>query len=373
MNYIKLLLSRIFRYKLVSVCFIIGQLIAYFTIFGALQIYNSAMAKEEDRINSIYDNRITVIANAMAQKDILKKAGEGIDQGNVLLSGRMSVTSEDMNSACRAEMLLAVNEELPYKMLSGHIPGTEASDAGKNVVALGRDKYKFTYERDGKRYIHFCMEEYEVVGILGSASDYWDYKIVFHVNSIGEKTLKKMLCMNEYEIHLDSNEASHDELIEEYNKLYANIMYADNAAEIKANTDTDMGKVTISTTYARENIKVNYIVYIFCLINNVIVSYFWIISRSKEIAVRQTFGYTRIQLVCMLIKDMAVMMVSALAIFIVIYGLCKGWLNQYFNIYIKLNTLGELAVILLITTIISVMYPIYKVMRMHNAQAVRIE
>ena len=56
-----------------------------------------------------------------------------------------------------------------------------------------------------------------------------------------------------------------------------------------------------------------------------------------------------------------------------IYLLGKGWFNEYLNVYIKLETLGELAGILVITTIISVMYPIYRVMKMQNAQAVRVD
>ena len=39
---------KIFRYKLTSIFFIIGQLIIYITIFGALAVYNRAYDKEKD-------------------------------------------------------------------------------------------------------------------------------------------------------------------------------------------------------------------------------------------------------------------------------------------------------------------------------------
>lgn len=328
------------------------------------------MVKENERKNAIYQYRI--VANVQTSgKDIFSQLSRGIDKGNILLSGRMSVTCEELNSTFRAEMLLKVSEELPYKLISGHIPGTKESDYKKNVVAVGRNKYKSAVDKNGKKYITFCMEEYEVIGVLGSASDYWDNKIVFHVDSIGEKTLKHILNMAEYEIHIESNQYRIDELKEQYNILYTNIVNADNIASVNASIDTSEGKETISVTYAKENIKVNYIVYAFCLINNIIISYFWIITRRKEIAVRQTFGYSKLRLTGMLVKDMAVMVITALALFIAIYMLGKNWFNEYLNVYVKIETLGELIGILVVTTIISVLYPIYRVMRMENAHAVR--
>lgn len=369
---IKTFITKLFRYRLVSICFIVGQLIAYITIFGVLQIYNSAMMKENERKDAIYDYRMIAKVNASG-KDILSQVNNGVSKGNILLSGKMSVTCEELNSAFRAEMLLKISEELPYKLVSGHIPGTQQSDYGKKVVAVGRNKYKSAIDKNGKKYLTFCMEEYEIVGVLGSETDYWDDKIVFYINSVGEKTLNHILNMTEYEMHIDSNNYTIDELKEQYNTLYINIINADNTASVNASIDISEGKETISTTYAKENIKVNYIVYVFCLVNNIIISYFWIISRRKEIAVRQTFGYSKLRLMGMLVKDMTVMIITALAIFMAIYLVGKGWFNEYLNVYIKLETLGELAGVLIITTIISVIYPIYRVMKMQNAQAVRVD
>ncbi len=364
---------KVFRYQFVSICFIVGQLIAYIAVFGALQIYNSAIIKENERKNAIYTYRITAQAS-VSGKDILSQANKGVNKGNILLSGRMSVFCEETNSLNRVELLLKISEELPYKVISGHIPGTKEEDAGKRVVAVGRKKYRNAIDKNGKKYLTYCMEEYEVVGVLGSESDYWDNRVIFHIDSIGERTLNYILDKeNSFEIHIDSNNYTTDELKEEYHTLYANIVNADNMASVHAIVDTSEGEETISSTYYHENIRVNYIVYIFCLINNVIISYFWIISRRKEIAVRQTFGYSKLRLAGMLVKDMTIMIITALACFIVVYLLGKSWFNQYLNVYVKLDTLGELAGILILTTIISVLYPIYRVMKMQNAQAVNVE
>lgn len=44
----------VFRYRLTACFFIIGQLIMYVTIFGALGIYNKAYQKEADRLAALY-------------------------------------------------------------------------------------------------------------------------------------------------------------------------------------------------------------------------------------------------------------------------------------------------------------------------------
>ena len=58
MNIIKRIIQNVFRYRLTACFFIIGQLIMYVTIFGALGIYNKAYQNEADRLAALYKNRI---------------------------------------------------------------------------------------------------------------------------------------------------------------------------------------------------------------------------------------------------------------------------------------------------------------------------
>ena len=58
MGKIKALLRSVFRYRLISAFFIISQLVMFYAVFGVLSIYNKAYAKETDRLQSMYKNRI---------------------------------------------------------------------------------------------------------------------------------------------------------------------------------------------------------------------------------------------------------------------------------------------------------------------------
>ncbi len=370
MHFIKTLLNRVFRYRLAAICFVLGQLVIYITIFGALQIYNMAMNKEDDRKNAIYAQRIKMNVITTGKKDILSNAADGLEAGNLLLSGRATVAFKESGASTRAEMLLDIHEELPYQMISGHIPGTKDSDYGRNVVALGRDKYRFAYERDGKKYVTLCFEEYEVVGVIGSDSDYWDYKIVLNVNCIGPQTLEYFLSNTEYELHLDSNVTDLQTLQENYEKVFQNIMAVDSFNSVSAVVDKYTGQSTVSNTYARQNMKVNYIVYVFCLVNSILVSYFWIIARRKEIAIRKAFGYSNVRIIAMLFENVLEMMAAALALFLILYLVGFYWFSNMLHIYINLRTLAGVIIVMIVTSLISIIYPSIKVLGMNSAQGV---
>ena len=50
--------NKIFRYRLVSIYFILSQLVILTAIFGVLNTINKAYAKENDRLKALAKNRI---------------------------------------------------------------------------------------------------------------------------------------------------------------------------------------------------------------------------------------------------------------------------------------------------------------------------
>ena len=133
---IKHFLNSIFRYRIASVCFVVGQLIIYFSVFGALQIYNMASLKEEERKEALYDNRIKIEAVSTDKIDIFSNMGDNVEFGNMILSGRLVLPVKETGIASTTEIIIKGNEEFPYIMESGRLPGTD-EDSGKLVAALG--------------------------------------------------------------------------------------------------------------------------------------------------------------------------------------------------------------------------------------------
>ena len=91
-------MNSIFRYRLVSIYFILSQLVILTAIFGVLNTINKAYAKENDRLKALAKNRIELNIDTFAKKDILSYAAVNVDVGNVLAQGRMSVEVAQIGS-----------------------------------------------------------------------------------------------------------------------------------------------------------------------------------------------------------------------------------------------------------------------------------
>ena len=153
MERLKRYIAGMFRYRLTAIFFIVGQLIMFCAIFGALGIYNKAFDKENDRLEAMYKNSIDMEITSLNKTDIFTNSGYNINEGNLLLNGKLSMHVVESGAVIRMEVILKANEELPYKMISGRLPGSSLEDSGKKLVALGRDKYKYAYEENGHKYI----------------------------------------------------------------------------------------------------------------------------------------------------------------------------------------------------------------------------
>ena len=132
------ILRKVFRYKLISVFFIVSQLVMFYSVFGALSIYNKAYAKEQDRIDSLYKNDIEMNITTGNANDMFKYVANGADAGNLTVCGKLSLAYAEIGRNTKCEVIIKENESFPYQMVNGHIPGTLEEDEGKNIVAVGR-------------------------------------------------------------------------------------------------------------------------------------------------------------------------------------------------------------------------------------------
>lgn len=363
------LLRKIFRYQLTAVFFIVGQLVVFSSVFGALGIYNKAFDKEKDRLAGIYQNRIQLDVTTINQSDIFTSAGLDVTAGNVLLAGKLPLGFQECGFNTISEVILKANEDFLYSMLSGRLPGSLPEDAGKRLVALGRDKYKYAWEQDGKKYVTFEGEVYEVVGVIGSAkSDYWDYKVVFHIGCLGENTLRTIQRKGNYTIELSSNR---EELQDSYARIYGNIMSVEPNAGIASTKIHSTGGSTVDNTLGRENIKINMIVYIFCILNCMVMSEFWIIQRRKELAVKKAFGMSNLRILAQIAGNITALSAVSLVLFI-LGDLLLALTPVRSQITITLNGFTCLWTVLavLLTVAVTMIYPVWKVLRFNVAEAI---
>ncbi len=361
-----LIIRKLFRYRLISIFFIISQLVVYSAIFGALSIYNKAYAKEMDKLSGIYDNRILMDVVTISKRDIFTYAGMDMEQGNLIMAGKLSLAFSEQGSNNRSEVIIKANEDLPYPMVEGRLPGSEPEDEGKNVVAIGRGKLKYATEEAGKRYITIESDKYEVIGIIGSeSSDYWDYKLVFHVNSLDKNVKEAIISKGSYTFEISSNI---NKLDDAYKEVYSNITSVDGSALIESKKMNSTGDSYVLQSLETENMKINMLVYVFCIFNCMLMSEFWIIQRRKEIAVRKVYGMSDGKILKGIAGDMLGLCVVALVLFLAGSLLANVLSGEKAVIVMNPVALPVVVAAMFLIIALTMAYPVYKIMRMEPAK-----
>lgn len=346
--------------------FIISQLVMFYAVFGVLSIYNKAYAKETDRLQSMYKNRIQLDVTVGNSQDMFNYISNGVEDGNMILGGKLSLSYAQISANTKCEVILKSNEELPYKMVSGRLPGSEPGDSGKRLIAVGRYKYKDAYEMDGKMYVTLENEEYEICGVIGSStSDYYDYKMVLNIDCLGTNVMNEICRKDSYTIELSSNTRSLDN---SYSAVFGNIRSVDAKSQINAKKLNSKGESDVVKALQGENMKINVMVYVFCIFNCLLMSQFWLIQRSREIAVKKIYGMSDLRIIGAMACNILALSVTALIIFAVSAAIINVVTSGAGIITVNLTTLLTTIAAIAVTIILSMAYPVIKILHYDSVE-----
>lgn len=346
--------------------FIISQLVMFYAVFGVLSIYNKAYAKETDRLQSMYKNRIQLDVTVGNSQDMFNYISNGVEDGNMILGGKLSLSYAQISANTKCEVILKSNEELPYKMVSGRLPGSEPGDSGKRLIAVGRYKYKDAYEMDGKKYVTLENEEYEICGVIGSStSDYYDYKMVLNIDCLGTNVMNEICRKDSYTIELSSNTRSLDN---SYSAIFGNIRSVDAKSQINAKKLNSKGESDVVKALQGENMKINVMVYVFCIFNCLLMSQFWLIQRSREIAVKKIYGMSDSRIIGAMACNILALSVTALIIFAVSAVIINVVTSGAGIITVNLTTLLTTIAAIAVTIILSMAYPVIKILHYDSVE-----
>ena len=360
----KKIINILFRHKMILIFVMIGQFAIYISVFGILNTLNIAELKEKDRIESVYKSRMKMEIIKSFDSSLISEDLKNIDKANIIITKGLAVNYKEVNWLHIADLIIALNEELPYKLIEGHIPGTDPDDKGKNLVAIGRDKCKYTYEENGKKYITLDNEKYEVCGILGSKySDFWDYKIILNVNNIGDNVISRINDLTYFNIEILSNEINVSDI---YEDVYVAIKTCNNDAAIDSYQLYGRGESEIRNTLARNNINKKICILLFSLCNCIVISEFYFLDYKKEIVIYKILGAKN----SFIIKRLMISFVVISGFTLILYGLVATLLNtigmnglMYFSVNAK-NIISMFIVILLVTAL-SMIYPYIKMTKLN--------
>ena len=353
----KLILKKIFRYKLSAVCMLIGFCTAYLCFWGGNKVSYILNQEEIDRQVSAFRYRQGVVLTIIEDEDvILDFINEKCNATIINLT-----TWYDSEKVERLmDVVIHQAEESKYHIVSGRFPNTEELKSGERVVVLGRRHKANTYKRGNEEYTIIDGEEYKVTGyIKAEKSVIYDYKVLLFYPCIGENIRNYIMNIAKtmgIGIYLESEHHNVSQTFMEINRSLARRCYIMKEDGIEPFEATE-----ISTINYGRNL---YLVYVYCIITVVIIMQLWLLERKKEISIRRAYGYTRIDIIKVLIIDLFRLIFISTVICIVIQIIIESIVRDgNWELQHIILQMGVALLYILITGMVVSVYPVYMIMK----------
>lgn len=280
---------RIFkRYSVVSLMI----LLCFFSAFTALcnglvsTVQTSKLIKEETQYAYAGEMTVYIRTPKSVSFDTLSRLVESVDSCNIYLEGMM-IYFEEIDGAFRPDILLKQNEalSLPTSKSIAKIPKN-----GIIVSSFIDDVDELTIHNETFRVIEkMDLEKYPFVGysFTLNATDYFSA----YPNALNEE--------NEIKLKISSNKSN---IYSVYSEIQENVQEMLPDAQIfssSLSSTNDIFQSFIST----ENV-ISAGLFLFALINTIVISYYWVVVRRREIAIRKAFGATNLHIIKLMTTDL---------------------------------------------------------------------
>jgi len=256
-------------------------------------------------------------------------------------------------------------------MIKGRFIDGKDIKTNQEVAVIGQDlKERInTIERNGKEYVSFEGQEFEIVGIMGveNEENFWNNKLFVNFSSFINAGINFTLSGDYY---LDAGEETQgvfNRIYEYFRESYPQIRINEELQD--KNLQTPFIKVLMDY---HQNIVLILTVVVVLALNIFHITDYWLFRRKREMAVRKLSGCTNIRLALRIIFQYIIIVsfayiIGFLAYFIVIYFNVLSFLHTsiYFSstIVAYFFTLG----VGLLTTII----PIKRMQKIEIRDALR--
>lgn len=328
---------------------IIGVAVSFFGFLNGADIYQNVKNALAEVNEYRYKNVYTIQIGNIDDMDQLIERLELLE-GNISIQD-ITVFMDGTGYYHTADIMLKRDEELPYTFLEGD----DSSDTGKYQVIIGKGLKDYCYSKSGEEtaYIRLNGNEFEVIGVLGSkTSSILDGKIIFPYN---ESFLKDCIKNQDY---IFVSYGSDYKNIDTYFMEFLNTWGS--AYEIYYEKDEGQ-YIEVGADNADKQFY--WLISAFAIINCIVISEFWIIRRKQEIVIRKIWGYSNFKIFQMLFSEM--LLVSLIAVVGVWIGrvIATVLFLHDTEIAITISKLIYSIIFVIITALLVVLLPIYKVSR----------
>lgn len=333
------------RYSVVGTLIVLCFLSAFIALCNGLfaTVQASNLIQKENQYAYGNEVQVTIRTVEPMNPDILKQIAHSVNTCNIYIEN-MVIYFEQINSVYRPDVILCQNEKLsiPTKKEINNLPTGSIIAASSNIA----EKNELSIH--GKIFSIFDTmdtEEYPfVTGLFVINAD--DYFEAFPDALFDNNAVTLRIASNEKDVYSAYSQIE--------NKLVSLLPEAHiNSSDI-VTTDS-----IFQSILSQENL-ISIGLFLFALINTIIISYYWVIVRRREIAIRKAFGASNSLVIILMAGELLKLIggaaVLALAIQILIWMIQGNSLDKQGSFLIVVVLLLSITAAVIITMIVPVRY-----------------
>lgn len=328
-------MKRLLKNKIQILCLIIGLVISSIVFHYSIGIRISEEFEQEDIAENSYEygaslsvfpalnienNKEKIISDIVEFKNSVECIGDSYIYFPDIIA------YIDDNYAQSLTDIYVCGNMPKYRLVSGGYPTEEMLESKNRYVVLGIYKKSLTHSRGGKDYITIEGEEYEVCGYVSAKnSRVLDNKVILFADNIGQNMLDCMYYQYiSGSVFLSYNSDTYGNI---YNEVEKQIKKTAQSYEEKyamneffcerMNMRLSHGACTGSFSTAVVSYEYNLLaklIYVFCIFVVIFVFEFWILVRKNEFAIRKINGYTNMKIFMLIVKEVFLCLITALAL-----------------------------------------------------------
>ncbi|MCM1272958.1 MAG: hypothetical protein NC225_03840 [Clostridium sp.] len=293
-NIYKMALIKLFRYGFVGISVFFGLALSFF-MFCYYDTAKKIDKNESDDIKTYQYNNTEayfVYGKEIQLEDIQYEGFIGCNA--VVMDTMFYVGNHELPRT--AEVVMHDNE-LIYPIIAGRYPTQEDFASGESCVVLGKSLKKDTYSRNGCDYIKINGDEYYVTGYVAAEnSAIFNHKIILYYENSGTGVLRDLeYYKNNAGVFLvfssNADMSVYTDLFNQYEEEYSENLFA-----------ADFQEFYSSAAVRSESRKIAMLIYVFSVVLVILSIVYWYISNKKEIAIRRAYGYSKGNVILLVLK-----------------------------------------------------------------------
>lgn len=239
----------------------------------------------------------------------------------------------------------------------------------EQVAIIGISCRYMTYKKGDNEYINICDETYRVIGYCkGKNTTVTNYSVIIFYDHVGPKTLQRIISAGNTNSVLFS--INSDEIISESDLLHLQHNITKKGIEI--DKISNYYNIFDGTNYKNLYIQIDFFFLICIGFGFLLLVEYWLVRRNEEFRIRRIFGYSKRQILGLIIKEFSIVYIMASGtsfIFILLFGyLYQGIFCVEFNSEISLYVCILIVLYLLLCGLCAV-----KLIKLFGSKAIRLQ